>query len=369
MRVLLAGGGTAGHVEPALTLADALRRADPDVAVTALGTERGLETRLVPERGYALELIPAVPLPRRLSPRLFSVPFRLAAANRATRAVIDRVQPDVVVGFGGYVSLPAYIAARRKRVPIVVHEANARPGLANRIGARLTGYVASGTPNVALPHAVHIGIPLRTSITELDRAAQRESACRELGLNAGAATLLVFGGSQGAQHLNEVLVASAQRLNAAGIQVLHATGPTHLAAVQEALPPLDSGTPYVAVPYLNRMELGYAAADLAVCRAGALTCAELAATGLPAAYVPLPHGNGEQALNARPVVDAGGGLLIEDAAFTSDVLTRDVLPIILDASRLADMSVAAAKFGRRDADEKLAEMVRHAAGHPERRVR
>ncbi|MFL6238095.1 MAG: undecaprenyldiphospho-muramoylpentapeptide beta-N-acetylglucosaminyltransferase [Actinomycetes bacterium] len=368
MRVLLAGGGTAGHVEPALALADALRADDPDVVVSALGTERGIETRLVPERGYALELIPAVPLPRKLHPRLLSVPARVGGAVRAVQRVIERTKPDVVVGFGGYVALPAYIAARRMHVPIVVHEANARPGLANRIGARLTAYVASGTPNCSLPHAVHIGIPLRTSIAHLDRAAERASAQRELGLAADLPTLLVFGGSQGARHLNDVTVQSARTLNAAHVQVLHATGASHLHDVQSALPEFPEGVPYVAVPYLNRMDHAYAAADLAICRAGAMTCAELAATGLPAVYVPLPHGNGEQALNAQAVVDAGGGLLIEDPRFSSDVVAADVVPLLQDSDRLQEMSIAASRFGRRDADRKLAEMVRHAAGHPDRAV-
>jgi UDP-N-acetylglucosamine--N-acetylmuramyl-(pentapeptide) pyrophosphoryl-undecaprenol N-acetylglucosamine transferase len=362
VHVLVAGGGTAGHVEPALALADALRRTDSSVTVTALGTERGLETRLVPERGFALELIPAVPLPRTVSPRLFTVPFRLAAAVRAAQEIIDRLSPDVVVGFGGYVSVPAYLAARRRRVPIVVHEANARPGLANRLGARLTRYVASGTPSCPLPHSTYIGIPLRQSISELDRHAQRDAARQEFGLVPDAPTLLVFGGSQGARHLNDVVVAAAGALNKAGVQVLHATGPNNLAQVQSALPSLDKAFPYVAVPYVNRMDLAYSAADVAVCRAGAMTCAELAATGLPAVYVPLPHGNGEQALNARPVVDAGGGLLVEDAAFTVDVMTTTVLPLLLDPVRVQSMSQAAAGFGRRDADVALAAMVRAAAG-------
>jgi UDP-N-acetylglucosamine--N-acetylmuramyl-(pentapeptide) pyrophosphoryl-undecaprenol N-acetylglucosamine transferase len=360
VHVLLAGGGTAGHIEPALATADALRRADPGIGITLLGTERGLETGLVPERGYDLALIPAVPLPRNVHPRLFTVPTRLAAANRAARDVIERVGADVVVGFGGYVALPAYLAARRRRVPIVVHEANARPGLANRIGARFTSYVASGTPNCPLPHAVYIGIPLRQVIAQLDRRAERANACREFGLDGGKPTLLVFGGSQGARHLNEVLAASAEALVSAGAQVLHATGPKNIDAVRSALP-AELAQSYLTVPYLNRMELGYAAADLAVCRAGAMTCAELAATGLRAVYVPLPHGNGEQALNARPVVDAGGGLLVDDAAFTADVVRRDVVPLLVDATRRDAMSAAAAQFGRRDADERLAAMVRKAA--------
>jgi UDP-N-acetylglucosamine--N-acetylmuramyl-(pentapeptide) pyrophosphoryl-undecaprenol N-acetylglucosamine transferase len=136
--VVIAGGGTGGHIYPAMALADALRRADPDIKITCLGTERGLETRLIPARGYDLELIPPVPLPRSLTPALLSVPGRMAGAVSAAAAVLDRVQASVLVGFGGYVATPGYLAARRRRVPIVVHEANPRPGLANRIGARLT---------------------------------------------------------------------------------------------------------------------------------------------------------------------------------------------------------------------------------------
>ena len=153
MSVVLAGGGTAGHIEPALALADALRRVDPRIPITCLGTERGLETRLVPLRGYDLALIPAVPLPRSLTPQLLSVPGRLAGAMNATAAASGPGRADVLVGFGGYVATPAYLAARRRGVPIVVHEANPRPGLANRIGARLTEHVFTGQPGTKLPHA------------------------------------------------------------------------------------------------------------------------------------------------------------------------------------------------------------------------
>jgi UDP-N-acetylglucosamine--N-acetylmuramyl-(pentapeptide) pyrophosphoryl-undecaprenol N-acetylglucosamine transferase len=361
VRVVLAGGGTAGHVEPALALADALRRHDPTVEITALGTERGLETRLVPERGYDLELIPAVPLPRRPTIAFGALPTRLAGAVRAAAAVLDRTGADVVVGFGGYVSLPAYLAARRRHVPIVVHEANARPGLANRIGARLTSFVATAMPNSRLPHAEYVGIPLRTAVSSLDRAAGRVEARRELGLMSDAPTLLVFGGSQGARHINQVAASAAPQLTAAGIQVLHATGLALLDEVNAALGESPMGAPYVVVPYLNSMELGYAAADLAVCRAGAMTCAELAAVGLPAVYVPLPHGNGEQRLNAQPVVAAGGGVILEDADLTTERLVDLVIPLLSDPARLTEMSVAASGFGRRDADELLADMVRRAA--------
>src|SRR6266487_3884689 len=180
--VVIAGGGTGGHIEPALALADALRRADPQIAIVCLGTERGLETRLVPARGYPLELIPPVPLPRSLTPALFSVPGRMVSAVAAAAAVLDRTRASVLVGFGGYVATPGYLAARRRRVPIVVHEANARPGLANRIGARLTRHVFTGQADTRLAHATHIGIPIRHQIAALDRLALCDKARAHFGL-------------------------------------------------------------------------------------------------------------------------------------------------------------------------------------------
>ncbi len=353
MHVVLAGGGTAGHIEPALALADALRRRDPEIGVTALGTAKGLENRLVPARGYDLRLIPAVPLPRKPTPALISVPGRLAGTVRKAAEVLAEVKADVVAGFGGYVALPGYLAARRLGVPMVVHEANARPGLANRIGARLTPYVGVASPTSKLPHARHVGIPLRHAIATLDRAAARAEARAAFGLDPHRPTLLVFGGSQGARRLNEAMSASAPMLLAAGVQVLHAIGPNNKLWLQTPA----GAPPYVSVPYLERMDLAYAAADLALCRAGAMTCAELAAVGLPAVFVPLPIGNGEQRLNAAPVVAAGGGLLVDDAELTIGWLREHALPILTDPPRLAAMGEAAAAFGRRDADEELARMV------------
>ncbi len=357
MHVVLAGGGTAGHVEPALATADALRRHDPAVGITALGTERGLETRLVPERGYELALIPPVPLPRRPTLDLVRLPGRVRRAVRDTASILRETQADVVVGFGGYVALPAYLAARRVAVPIVVHEANARPGLANRVGARMTSYVASATPGSPLPNARHIGIPLRRSIATLDRDSVRAEARAYFGLAPARPTLLVFGGSQGARRINQAMDGATGDLAAAGIQVLHAVGEGNL----DTVTPPTTGAPYVVRPYLDRMDLAYAAADLAVCRAGAMTCAELAAVGLPAVYVPLPHGNGEQRLNAAPLVQAGGGLIVDDAGLTPAWIRDHVPSLMADRERLALMSKAAASFGRRDADDRLVEMINRAA--------
>ncbi len=360
LQVVLAGGGTAGHVEPALALADALRRRDPRTGITVLGTDRGLETRLVPERGFELTLIPPVPIPRRPSGAMLSVPARLRRAVRAVEDVLARVHADVVVGFGGYVAAPAYLAARRLGIPFVVHEANARPGLANRLGARRTPYVATATPDSTLPHATYVGIPMRQAVATLDRAAVRKEAATFFGLDAALPTLLVFGGSQGARRINDAVHGAAADLAAAGIQVLHIVGPRS-AADYVGTEPSKSGPAYVVVRYCDRMELAYAVADVALCRAGAMTCAELAAVGLPAVYVPLPIGNGEQRLNAAPVVAAGGGLLLEDATCTS-AWVRDVLvPLVLDRERVVLMGTAAAGFGRRDADDLLVDMVLQAA--------
>lgn len=369
MHVVLAGGGTAGHIEPALALADALRRRDPGIGVTALGTARGLENRLVPARGYDLALIPPVPVPRRLSRELLAVPVRVAGAVREVSAVLDRVGADVLVGFGGYVAAPAYLAARRRGVPFVVHEANARPGLANRLGARLTPYVATSLVGTRLPHATYVGLPLRRSIATLDRPARRGEARAAFGLDPDRATLLVSGGSQGSRRLNAAAAGAAGALRAAGVQVLHATGTQQGRAVAatpttsaETEPTGETGdVPYVTVAYLERMDLAYAAADVMLCRAGAMTCAELTAVGLPGAYVPLPIGNGEQRLNAAPVVAAGGGLLVEDHACTPDWVGAALIPLLGDRVRLATMGAAAAAFGRRDADERLADLVLAAA--------
>ncbi len=400
MRVLLAGGGSAGHIEPALALADAVRRIDPGAEVTCLGTERGLETRLIPLRGYPLELIPAVPMPRSVTPRLLTVPGRLASAVNAAAAAIDRTRAQVLVGFGGYVATPAYLAARRRKIPIVVHEANPKPGLANRLGARFTTHVFTGHPDTQLRNGkyigipirretivVHeanpkpglanrlgarftthvftghpdtqlrngkyIGIPIRREIADLDRLGLGDKARTHFGLRPDLPVLLVTGGSQGARSLNEAVFGAAGWLREAGVQVLHIIGPRN----GHEAPVASSGVPYLAAPYIDRMDLAYAAADFALCRAGAMTCAELTAVGLPAAYVPLPIGNGEQRLNALPIVRRGGGMLVTDADLTAEWIRDTLLPVLVNIDQVADMSEAAHSLGRGDADRWLAEAV------------
>ncbi|WP_433280128.1 undecaprenyldiphospho-muramoylpentapeptide beta-N-acetylglucosaminyltransferase [Pseudonocardia xinjiangensis] len=353
--IVVAGGGTAGHIEPALALADAVVRRRPDARITALGTERGLDTALIPARGYPLELIPPVPMPRKPSGDLLRLPVRVREAVMRVREVLDRVEADVVVGFGGYVALPAYLGARG-RVPVVVHEANARAGLANKVGARFAELVAVAVGGSGLPGEQVVGMPLRRSITGLDRRALRAQARQWFGLPPHGPVLLVFGGSQGARTLNEAVAAALPRLLGAGIAVLHAHGRNGTPA-----PPARG---YVATPYIERMDLAYAAADAVLGRCGMTTVAEITAVGLPAVYVPLPHGNGEQALNAAPVVAAGGGLLVDDAELTGERAAAELVPLLTDPGRLAAMGRAARSSGHADAADRLAHLVLDIAGHP-----
>jgi UDP-N-acetylglucosamine--N-acetylmuramyl-(pentapeptide) pyrophosphoryl-undecaprenol N-acetylglucosamine transferase len=366
VKLLLAAGGSAGHVEPALTLADSMRAVDPSIDVVVLGTQRGIENDLVPPRGYRLRTVSAVPLPRSMSVDLLRTPPRLARSVRSVMSVLREENPDAVVGFGGYVALPAYLAARRMGIPIIVHEANARAGLANRVGARLTPWVATAVAG-SLSRGVVIGMPLRPAIKSLaatpsgERLQMQRHARTALGLAPDTPTLLVFGGSLGARRLNETVVSSLDMIMAAGVQVLHITG-SAAHGLPEGWPPvrLTQDPAYVAIPYLHAMHEAYVAADVALCRAGAMTCAELAAVGLPAVYVPLPIGNGEQARNAAPTVNAGGGILVSDEHCNTATIETTVLPLLADAQRRVQMADAARAHAVINADSQLADMVQAA---------
>jgi UDP-N-acetylglucosamine--N-acetylmuramyl-(pentapeptide) pyrophosphoryl-undecaprenol N-acetylglucosamine transferase len=361
--VVLAGGGTGGHIYPLLAFADCLRRHDPSVRITCVGTPRGLENELIPPHGYQLRHVPAYQLPRSVNMNLLRTPDRMWKAAKAAGKVLDDVAADAVVGFGGYVAVPAYLAAWRRELPIVIHEVNVPPGVANRMGMKFTKHVAVGFPHQplqadSLKDARVVGVPLRRSIAGLDRAATRNAARAHFGLDPALATLLVFGGSQGARTINLAVAGAAKELAANGVQVLHVMG----ARNEPISVPDDLPVRYVTLPYLEQMELGYAAADLILCRSGAMTCAEVAAVGLPAVYVPYPHSNQEQKRNAQPVVEAGGGLLVDDAELSPDWVERHLLPLIKNPVRLAAMSAAAAAYGRRDGDELLLDFVYEAVG-------
>lgn len=359
---VLAGGGTAGHISPLLAIARALVEARPAARVIAVGTPAGMETRLVPAAGFRLETIERVPMPRRLSVDLIKLPVRLVRAVRQAQKIIDSAGADVVVGVGGYVSTPLYLAAWIRRVPVVIHEANARPGLANRLGARIAKTVAVAFRDTGLPEEQWVGMPMRREISTLDRSAARSEARVDLGLDPDLPTLIVTGGSSGAASINRAVAAAAPRVTAdgAGVQVLHITGRgKQVTGPDGALLATDG---YRQVEYVDGMEKVYAAADLLLARAGAATVCEVAAVGLPTVFVPLPHGNGEQRRNASELVDAGAALMVEDAQLTGDWLLTEALPLVQDAGRLERMSLAAAPLGVRDADVRMAELIIDAAG-------
>ncbi|MDU3274605.1 undecaprenyldiphospho-muramoylpentapeptide beta-N-acetylglucosaminyltransferase [Varibaculum cambriense] len=361
--VLLAGGGTAGHVNPLLAAARCLR--DQGWDVTIIGTREGKETELVPAAGFDLHYIPRIPLPRRPSLQFFTIPSRMRATVKKIESLIQKKKVGVVIGFGGYVSTPAYLAARRAQVPLVIQEQNARPGLANRLGARWAKVVAltfsSTKLNAKQGRTTTIGLPLRPEIAELarkrqnpqEKQLQRAAALKSFELDQQLPTLLVTGGSLGALSLNQALQEAAAQLPE-NIQVIHLTGKGKDKPVRQALP--ESLKPrYRVLDYLVDMERALAAADLVVCRSGAGTVAEMTALALPAVYVPLPIGNGEQRLNAEDAVTSGGALLVDNAKFNADFVTRQVVPLLLSPERLQQMSRALPEEGI-DAAEKLAQI-------------
>ncbi len=333
LKVVLAGGGTAGHVNPLLAVAQELRSREHQVSV--IGTEEGLEAQLVPQNGFELLMVPKVPLPRKPGRELIVLPGQLMEAVDAAQVHLQGA--DVLVGFGGYVSAPAYLAARKMGIPIVVQEQNVKPGIANRMAAPFAKAVSLAFPETKLSARRGItavtGLPLRKEITNLARErkdvrrrkAARQWGAEQLGLNPDLPTLLVTGGSLGAQHLNTV-AAEGSGLVPANLQVIHLTGHGKSAEVLRRVGETTASR-WLTEEYLLDMTPALAAADLVLCRSGAGTVAELGVLGLPAFYVPLPIGNGEQRRNSQAQVRAGGARLVEDKDFDRNVFLREVVPL------------------------------------------
>jgi UDP-N-acetylglucosamine--N-acetylmuramyl-(pentapeptide) pyrophosphoryl-undecaprenol N-acetylglucosamine transferase len=330
MKLLLAGGGTAGHVEPALATARGWKSTHPNDEILFLGTAQGLEMTLVPAAGFTVLQIPKVSIARSLSPSLLKVPFQLFASIAQTMKHLNAV--DCAVGFGGYVSGPLYFAAALKRIPLVIHEQNAKPGWANRLGSRFTKYTAISYPvkEGALSRAEITGLPLRSDVLQAienasadwntARAKAKTKISQKYGFDASKPLIFIFGGSQGSQAINRVIADSQAAFAKAGVNVLHGVGKNN-----EVPAPTDS---YRAVSYIDEMADCYLAADVLIGRSGAVTCAEATALSRYSLFIPLPIGNGEQALNAGSLVAADRAEVLDQSAFTPDWITSNINRLI-----------------------------------------
>jgi UDP-N-acetylglucosamine:LPS N-acetylglucosamine transferase len=362
---LVAGGGTAGHLQPALAIAEALVDAGHDRAtIEFVGSERGQDAQTLAGRGFPVTLLPGRGIVRGLAPgdlvrNVVSVWELLVAAGRALR-LVGRARPRVVVAVGGYASLAGSVGALVHRVPLVLVNVDAVPGAANRLLGRFAAASAVGWEGNPLPRAVVTGTPVRAQIAAVDRTgAARSSARAELGLDGERPVVAVFGGSLGARQINRAVDGMADRWrggNAAA--VYHIVGrrdwgayaPPDGADRVVVERPGGDGPDLVRVPYEERMPTVYAAADLVVCRAGAMTVAELAAAGVPAVLVPLPGAPGDhQTANARVLERVGAAVLLPDPECTPAGLTTVVEGLLADPARLGAMGRAAHALARPDA--------------------
>jgi len=321
MKIVLAGAGSAGHIEPALAVADAWRKEFPQSEFEFVGTTTGLENILIAGAGYKLTTIPKVTLPRSLKPAGLLAPLKFGQALSKSLQIVNGA--ECVIGFGGYVSAPIYLAAAMRRIPFVIHEANAIPGWANKFGAFLGGAMAVGklVKTGKFKAAEVVGLPLKPAISAaLDKAksdwpAARSSAKAKLGIRADKPLLLIMGGSQGSAAINSVVASSLSNL-LSDFEILHSVGG------KNQLPLASDG--YRPVSYIEDMATAYLAADLVIGRSGAITCAEINALGKYAIFIPLAIGNGEQARNADFLIAQGRAALVQQSDFSAQWLMKNL---------------------------------------------
>lgn len=380
MRVVIAGGGTGGHLFPAIALASALRKRSEDeqggaagaAEVRIVGRRGGPEELAVTAQDIAFEGIDVLGFRRSVSPRNLLAAAKGAAATGRALWILRRARADVVVGTGGYVTIPVATAAAMLRIPLVLHEANAIPGVANRLAGRWAAAVAVSFPGMQRwfrAPVTLVGNPIRPEIAGLyclGRSANRSEAHAHFGLEAGRRTLLVFGGSQGARRVNDAVLGAYERWREDGrVQVLHLVGPKELPAAEARLEDLrlpEDRILWRLVGSTERMDLAYSAADLALCRAGAATLFEIASASLPAVVVPYPYATADhQRANTRSLVESEAVVLLLDADCTPESVGELVDDLLFDESRLERMSASIHEFARPRAAEALADLVRGVA--------
>jgi UDP-N-acetylglucosamine--N-acetylmuramyl-(pentapeptide) pyrophosphoryl-undecaprenol N-acetylglucosamine transferase len=365
VKVVVAGGGTAGHVFPAVALAERLRGDGHDVSF--VGSPDGQEARLVPAAGFPFHAVRAQKMVRAASPRTAAAPFVALRSVRDARPLVRGA--GVVVGVGGYVSAPAVLAARGVGARVVLHEQNAVPGLANRLLSRRADVVALSFADAAarLPRrarAVVTGNPVRSAVASVPtrRAELADEARSTLGLASGRTTVCVFGGSQGAQALDRLVAGAADALAERGdLQLLVLTGPANLELLRDASE-RERPLRVRAVGFLDRIELALAVADLAVSRGGSGHLAELTVCGVPAIVVPYPHATeNHQEANARELERAGAAEVAVEASLSARDLARRVAALVDDPERRSAMAAAATAWAKPDADRRLADVVERVA--------
>ena len=360
--VVIGAGGTGGHIFPGLALADAIKRADSRSTVDFVGTKRGLEGRLIPEAGYPLHMIDVLPLQRKIGVEALLSGPALVRATWQARRLLRAKGAAVAVGMGGYPSLPVIVAAASMRLPSLLHESGAIPGLANKIAGRLTHAIALSFDEAARSFSRPTrttGMPLNPALAHMDRAALRTEARAAYGLGDDLVAVLVMGGSLGALRLNELALGLAERWRERrDVRIILKAGRDHMESTQRKLAELGAEHLVDAMAFLDRMELAYAAADVAITRAGAGTVAELPAAGLPAVLIPYPHAPGDhQTLNAQPLVSAGAAYVVADAEAQPDRIGPLLEELVEDRARLARMGESARALARPHAADDLAAWV------------
>jgi UDP-N-acetylglucosamine--N-acetylmuramyl-(pentapeptide) pyrophosphoryl-undecaprenol N-acetylglucosamine transferase len=349
---VFAGGGTGGHIYPAIAVAQELvARGHPPETLRFVGGRRGIEGRVVTEAGFAIDLLAGRGLQRRITPANVSAIWGAFTALLVSLRLIRRYRPRVVIGFGGYASLPCVVAARLFRVPTIVHDQDAVPGLANRIGVRLGARTAVSLPGATLANATLTGNPVRSAIAAIVREPARDPAL-----------LAIFGGSQGARTINRAAVGCYDRWrDRTDVVIRHVCGPrneTECAATLDRQRREGDALAYELIPYEPHMEALLARATLAVCRAGAGTIAELTVAGVPSVLVPLPGSPGDhQVRNARTLEREEAAVVLLDEDCDPPRLDAVVSELLAEPDRLEQMGAAARGLGKPDAAARLADLV------------
>ena len=365
---VIAGGGTGGHVVPAIAIARAIvQRGHADSSILFLGSMRGMERKMVPAAGFEVALLPGRGIARRLSLGNVGAVAGLVVAALKAMAIVARLRPSVVISVGGYASVAGAVAAIVWRIPLVVAEQNAAPGLANRLAARFAAASAvsfSGTP---LPRAVVTGNPVRPEILAVDRSPRGQASARAaLGLPAEGLVVAIAGGSLGSKRINESVLGLVSAWSArSGVAIRHVIGERDFGSIAARAPILPvGGLVYQQVKFEDRMHLLLAAADVAVQRSGASTVSELAVVGLPSILVPLPGAPGDhQTANARRFAEAGAAWVIPDAELDPTRLGEDLERLLTDEGARRAMGEAARRLARPDAADQVASIAEeHARG-------